>query len=212
MKKSDIEYLKENIKERIVIDIPKGLAIGITLKNIAMVGKAEAMNMHNKFSNGFMTVQSAKFDEKECSMCVKLNDHLQQAFYISYHSLNKLKTGIRPKLKFFDHSYRLNSHSSYLVDTDMAGNGYHGRCAYCGLACVTDLGYSSWAGTTCEEREPSSIIDFPNDIRSYVHFNGLMFKPDRQVFTKPYSDVELTYADIRKTIDDLSAKHGQKDI
>ena len=32
------------------------------------------------------------------------------------------------------------------------GNGYHGRCSNCGLALVTDLGYSSW-DSVCEIEE-----------------------------------------------------------
>lgn len=44
---------------------------------------------------------------------------------------------------------RWANHGS-LVDTEMAGNGYHGRCEHCGLELVTDLGYNSWSGTKCE--------------------------------------------------------------
>jgi len=125
---------------------------------------------------------------------------------MSYGSLGKLMKHIDPNLKPFDHSYKLRGHSKNLVDTEMGGGGYHGRCAYCGLAFVTDLGYCSWEGTTCVEREPTALWDFPEDVRSYVNFNSLQFKWDRQVFTKPFSDVELTYADIRKTIDELMQK------
>lgn len=44
--------------------------------------------------------------------------------------------------KFFSHGN--------LVDTESAGNGYHGRCEHCGLPLVTDLGYNSWKDTKCE--------------------------------------------------------------
>ena len=36
-----------------------------------------------------------------------------------------------------------------LVDKEMAGNGYHGRCENCGLPYVTDLGYCSWTDSKC---------------------------------------------------------------
>ncbi len=48
----------------------------------------------------------------------------------------------------------------HLVDKEMAGNGYHGRCSNCGLALVTDLGYSSWSDTKCEiKKEVKEKVD-----------------------------------------------------
>jgi len=46
-----------------------------------------------------------------------------------------------------------------LVDTAMAGNGYHGRCDICGLALVTDLGYCSWDNSECipKKVEPKKV-------------------------------------------------------
>ena len=48
-----------------------------------------------------------------------------------------------------------NQHGN-LVDRNMAGNGYHGRCEHCGLALVTDLGYNSWKNTNCEIKKKKS--------------------------------------------------------
>lgn len=36
-----------------------------------------------------------------------------------------------------------------IINREMAGNGYHGRCERCGMPLVTDLGYTSWKGTVC---------------------------------------------------------------
>ena len=44
-----------------------------------------------------------------------------------------------------------------LVDTKMAGNGYHGRCKNCGMPLVTDLGYMSWEDTVCEVKREEII-------------------------------------------------------
>lgn len=75
-----------------------------------------------------------------------------------------------------------------LIDKDMAGNGYHGRCEHCGLACVTDLGYFSWEGTKCIEREIVNEKDVPENIRSYAKFFGMIFKVEdgKAYYTKPY--------------------------
>lgn len=37
-----------------------------------------------------------------------------------------------------------------IINQEQGGGGYHGNCKNCGLALVTDLGYCSWEGTTCE--------------------------------------------------------------
>lgn len=44
-----------------------------------------------------------------------------------------------------------------LVNTNQAGNGYHGNCSNCGLALVTDLGYMSWDNTVCEIEEKTIV-------------------------------------------------------
>jgi len=70
---------------------------------------------------------------------------------------------------------KINKHGN-LVNTEQAGNGYHGNCEYCGLPCVTDLGYFSFNGTTCIDREITSESDVPEEIRSYARFHGMKYK------------------------------------
>lgn len=105
----------------------------------------------------------------------------------------------------------INRHSDYLVDTEMAGNGYHGRCAHCGLAYVTDLGYCSWSGTTCTERAPQSVNDLPENLKSFVKFNGMrmVIRKRRPIFVKSYSDKEMTLKQLNKHVKNLMREHIQ---
>lgn len=75
-----------------------------------------------------------------------------------------------------------------LTDQGMAGNGYHGRCEYCGLALVTDLGYNSWANTKCKPREIVKESDVPEKIRSLARFHGMRFAVENGVgvYVKAY--------------------------
>jgi len=59
---------------------------------------------------------------------------------------------IKHKHKTLIKGKKFQAHGS-LVNTDMAGNGYHGNCCNCGLPLTTDLGYSSWDGVPCEIKE-----------------------------------------------------------
>lgn len=99
----------------------------------------------------------------------------------------------------------VNEHSQHLVNTEQAGNGYHGNCAYCGMSYVTDLGYCSWSGTKCIERAPESVSDLPEDMRSYVKFSSMrmVIKNGRPLFVKSYTDVELTLKQLHKKIKQL---------
>lgn len=102
----------------------------------------------------------------------------------------------------------INKHSDHLVDTEMAGNGYHGRCAHCGLAYVTDLGYCSWSDTTCTERAPQSINDLPENLKSFINFNGMrmVIRKGRPVFVKSYSDTKMTLKQLNKHVNELIKK------
>jgi len=83
--------------------------------------------------------------------------------------------------KFFEHGS--------IVDIEMAGNGYHGRCSNCGLALVTDLGYNSWEGTKCVKKATEDIYGYrykwtkkPNYATKFSkeesreHFHSLLYK------------------------------------
>lgn len=94
----------------------------------------------------------------------------------------------------------INDH--VLVHAEDAGNGYHGRCKYCNMALVTDLGYCSWTDTKCIDREITNYSDIPKNIREYASFRGLRYDPKLCLFIKPYSDE--TY-----TIDQLNDKLGE---
>ena len=65
----------------------------------------------------------------------------------------------------------INSHT--LIHSPEAGNGYHGNCAHCGIPLVTDLGYSSWSGVKCVDREITLYLDIPKRIRDYAKYRGL---------------------------------------
>ena len=85
----------------------------------------------------------------------------------------------------------------------MAGNGYHGRCAHCGLACETDLGYSSWAGTKCIDREITDEADMPDNIKSYARFFNLRWDRKRKIFVRPYSDRQHTLDELNEHVQSL---------
>ena len=87
-----------------------------------------------------------------------------------------------------------------LVHAKDGGNGYHGRCAHCGVALVTDLGYCSWDGVECIDREVESFLDIPTEIISYSRFFGMHWDKPSKKFKKPYSEVEYTIDEINLII------------
>jgi len=62
----------------------------------------------------------------------------------------KTTTVITPRKIF------MGGHGS-LTNTASGGGGYHGRCSNCGLALVTDLGYTSWDDTICEIKHDKTV-------------------------------------------------------
>ena len=84
----------------------------------------------------------------------------------------------------------INEHT--LIHAEDAGNGYHGRCEHCGAPLVTDLGYCSWEGLKCIDREIELYSNIPKEIRSYAEWRGLKWDNKRKIFVKPYSDKEYT--------------------
>lgn len=97
----------------------------------------------------------------------------------------------------------VNSHSASLVDTASAGNGYHGRCAYCSLAFVTDLGYCSWDNTVCIDREIKGYDAIPSQIKNFAQFKGLVYNIQENVFVRPYSDEQYTIDELSSQINNL---------
>lgn len=91
----------------------------------------------------------------------------------------------------------INKHT--LVHANDAGNGYHGRCEHCGVALVTDLGYCSWEGVKCVDREIDSSSDIPGKILSYANFNGYSWSYIEKLFIKPYGD-QLSIDEINERI------------
>jgi hypothetical protein len=87
-----------------------------------------------------------------------------------------------------------------LVDTKNGGNGYHGRCPYCGTPFVTDLGYCSWEGVECIEREVTSEYDIPDNVRSFAQFRGLFWNNKILKYIKSYSDEQFTIDQIQEII------------
>lgn len=99
----------------------------------------------------------------------------------------------------------INKHGK-LIDTDMAGNGYHGRCEHCNLALVTDLGYCSWDNTKCIDREIIEITDIPDEILSYANFCGLKWDQEKRLFIKPYDCDKYTLNQLNDKIKKLNNK------
>jgi hypothetical protein len=83
-----------------------------------------------------------------------------------------------------------------LVHDKDGGNGYHGRCAHCRVPLVTDLGYCSWEGVECIDREIENYSDIPKEIISYSRFFGMHWDRSAKKFKKPYSEVEYTIDEI----------------
>jgi len=101
--------------------------------------------------------------------------------------------------------YKINEH---VLDGSTAwGNGGHGHCVHCGLALVTDLGYCSWDGVKCIDREPKTLGEFPGPVVSFARFNGLLYNNEKKIFSKPYSDIEYTIPKLLEVIDNLIVKH-----
>ena len=94
----------------------------------------------------------------------------------------------------------INQHSEELDVSDGAGNGYHGRCLYCGLALVTDLGYCSWDGSKCIDREVTKYNNIPKILLDYAKFKGLVFINQTFRFVKPYSNEEYTIDQLNELI------------
>ena len=95
----------------------------------------------------------------------------------------------------------INSHD--LVYASDAGNGFHGRCSHCGVPLVTDLGYCSWEGVKCIDREVVNYIDIPAEIIKYANFFGLHWDRINKTFNKSYSEETFTIDDINDKIQKL---------
>lgn len=98
--------------------------------------------------------------------------------------------------------YLVNKHN--VIRTGTEGNGFHGVCKYCGAALVTDLGYCSYDGLKCVDRLPTSVRDFPENIRSYIDFKGFRFNKEKQIFSRAYDNKRYTVNMIFKIVKNLS--------
>ena len=100
----------------------------------------------------------------------------------------------------------INEHD--LIHSSDAGNGYHGNCEHCGLALVTDLGYTSWSNTKCIDREITKRRNIPKEILCYTDFKGYKWHPKRLVFFRAYDDEEFTLDEIKLKIDEIKLKNA----
>ena len=100
----------------------------------------------------------------------------------------------------------INSHD--LVHSNQGGNGFHGHCAHCGVALVTDLGYCSWDGLKCVDREIVDTKDMPKDILSYAKFHSLIWNKNLKKFIKPFYSDEYTLEEINENIQKSRLIHG----
>lgn len=94
----------------------------------------------------------------------------------------------------------INSHR--LRHANDAGNGYHGYCEHCGAPLVEDLGYCSWDGLKCVDREIVDEWDIPDEIKSYARFKGYRYDQKKRKFVRPSFDVNVD----ELTIDELNEK------
>jgi hypothetical protein len=89
-----------------------------------------------------------------------------------------------------------------LVHAEDAGNGYHGNCKHCGLPLVTDLGYVSWAGVKCVDREILYNREIPKEIKEYAKFRGYHWDDRLHIFVKASFSMELDHV----TLDQMYEK------
>jgi len=89
-----------------------------------------------------------------------------------------------------------------LVHAKDGGNGYHGRCQHCGISLETDLGWSSWDGVKCIEREITYDGDIPEEIRSYAAFRGYRWDNKKHLYVKASFNQELN----ELTLDQMNEK------
>ena len=95
----------------------------------------------------------------------------------------------------------INKHE--IIHAKDAGNGYHGYCKHCNVPLVTDLGYCSWEGVKCIDREIVNSIDIPETIASYASFRGLIWNGAINKYVKPYSSEEFTLSQLQDIIINL---------
>lgn len=99
----------------------------------------------------------------------------------------------------------INKHE---LDSSTAwGNGGHGHCKHCRLALETDLGWCSWTGVKCIDREIIDEKDMPEEVRSYIRFSGYIWNSKKKIFIRPYHSDELTLDQLIKKINKIKA-HG----
>lgn len=99
----------------------------------------------------------------------------------------------------------INQHGS-LINTSSSGGGYHGRCRYCNLALVTDLGYSSWDNTTCFDREIELDSDIPEIIKSYADFHNFRWDWKSKKYLRLFSNDEYSLDEIQEKINLLNSE------
>ena len=98
-----------------------------------------------------------------------------------------------------------------LIHAADAGNGYHGRCEYCDMPLVTDLGYNSWANTICKpigrekEAKKQAKIDEANrayDLAyEYLRFMGNCGSGfDKENWWYIRGDAEPSFMEVKKAL------------
>ena len=102
----------------------------------------------------------------------------------------------------------INEH--LLIHADDAGNGYHGNCKHCGVALVTDLGYCSWDGVRCIDREVDSYNDIPDEIKRYANWHALKWNKDEKKYFKTYSTEEYTIDQLSTIIKKIKQHNDTK--
>lgn len=66
--------------------------------------------------------------------------------------------------------------------------------------CSETVANAAWLN--CVDRIPNSVDDFPEDVRSYINFRGLTYKPESGEFVQAYGD-RYTVTEIFETVEKL---------
>ena len=78
-------------------------------------------------------------------------------------------------------------------------------CKHCGVTFESDLGWTSFDNLKCIDREAESISEWPEEVRSFIIFNGLAWNEKKTKLVKAYSDKSYTVKQLFETVKKLKA-------
>lgn len=95
----------------------------------------------------------------------------------------------------------------HVLDDNGAGNGHHGNCKHCGVALVTDLGYCSWDGLECIEREiPDPYIGLTQPEYDFlVNWRGFKYSKKTGRWNKPFESRTYTTLQMKRLFREINS-------